>query len=133
MNKRFPLEYFTGLVCSLGGFVLFFFGFWLIDAAIDLVGIDINLGGDKGNVFFGLFFGLPMGNLLGINLADRVFFDDRGGNILGLILGLVSGFVAGIIGVFLLDRIGEKAILMIPFLVTLACLLGYRIPVLFRN
>ena len=97
---------------------------------ITLLRIDINFAGDKSNILFPLFFGLPIGSVGGIVLANRLFLDNQRWNILGIVIALILNVAGLIIGVRLLDILGGKFWFLIPVIGSIGTIAGYKISVL---
>ena len=110
------------LFSVLGGFCFYWFHTILM-----IVGIEVDFGGDKSNVFVALFFGMPLGSILGFLLVDRLVYEIQKYNILGIIVGLAASMILGGIGsILFLDAIGGKAIILIPFMIVCISLVGYQ-------
>ncbi|MGZ6208472.1 MAG: hypothetical protein ACXWMS_13075 [Syntrophales bacterium] len=113
------------------GLVLSFFSaliFSLIGGVLSDAIVTVNLGGDKAGPIWGIIFGMPLGSVIGFLLIDKIFYQFEKNNILGMTIGFLCGFAfGGIGGLFLLDLIGGKAILLIPLLTVCFCLTGYQI------
>ena len=123
MRMKYLLEYISGVILSIIGFICFGIAYDLLRK----IHLDYFFGGDKSNVFFGLFLGLPIGSILGFCLIEKIYFKVQGFNILGTILGLIINIFACFIGVIFLDKFGEKGIILIPFLIVLLILISYNI------
>jgi hypothetical protein len=126
--RRIFLDFFSGLILSIIGFLMFA-GLY---SAFELLRININYGGDKGKVLFGLFFGLPLGSILGIVLTEKLVYKAQGWNILGIILAALLSVIGNYLGIIMLDRIGGWVFILIPLLVVSICVFGYNIVFLFK-
>jgi hypothetical protein len=123
--KKLALEFLAGLIVSALGFGLFAA---LLQLPL-LSRLETYLGGDKASVFVGLFFGFPIGGVLGIFLLDKIAFKTGGYNSIGIVTGLTLSIILGGIGsVALLSKLGGPAIFIAPFLYVLLALMGYTIP-----
>lgn len=128
--KKFVLEFLGALLLATAGS----FCSVLFSDVISALKLNINLGGDKANVFSVLFIGMPIGSLLGILLVDRIFFKYQGYNLIGLCIGFVlCAFVGGVGSVMLLDEIGGSAVFFIPPLIIFLSFVGYYIPLLWAR
>ncbi len=109
-------------------------GFLFLAKLIDILKLDINLGGDKASVFAVIFFGIPIGCLLGILVVDKIIFKYQGYNLLGISLGFVLCFLIGGIGsVLLIDKIGRSAVFFIPLIIIALSFIGYYIPIILKG
>jgi len=129
MTGKIILEFLIGCFLSIVGFVCFFVLFFLFEYYLD---VEIFFGGDKANVFCGLFLGIPIGVLVGISLVDKLVFPSQGYNIYGIVAALILSQLGVILGIWLLDTIGGKAIFLIPFIVTCFSIIGYNSILLIR-
>jgi len=113
------LDCLSGLVFALIGFISFAY-------LHSLFGIELEWGGDKGQVFWGIFLGLPIGSVFGFIVADRLFFRIRDLNLPGISLALVVGVLGNILGIYLLDRLGSEFAFFLPFLTIFTCTCLYN-------
>lgn len=123
MLKMF-FKFGCGLVSSfLGGFL-----FIIIGSGVVAAFPDVNFGGDKAGVLWGIMIGMPLGSLAGFLIVDKTFYRNRSNNFLGMVIGFITGFLfGGIGGIFLLDSFGGKVIVMIPLLIVVFSMIGYQI------
>lgn len=125
-TKKLPaimLKFLSGL------FLAIVFGFALGFAvnALSRVGVFLDFGGDKSNVFIPLFFGVPLGSVLGFVMIDKKIGKKTKINWSGIVLGIISCAFLGVIGsTVLLDLIGGTAIFFIPIMMVLLALVGYQ-------
>jgi len=80
-----------------------------------------------------LFLGVPIGFLVGISLVDRLLSKRWKINILGLALGFILSQFGIVLGIFLIDLIGETAFFLIPLEAGFLSLVGYNIRFLFKG
>ncbi len=100
--------------------------FSLIGVALSNAIDTFNLGGDKAGPIWGIF-GMPFGSVIGFLLIDKIYYHMKENNVFGMIIGFLCGFFfGGVGGLFLLDLIGGRAILLIPLLTVCFCLIGYQ-------
>lgn len=116
-------EFFSGLLFSLPGFLIFA----KLNDLLEKLGMELAFGGDKAAIFWGLFLGLPLGNILGFMMIDKFYNKVEACNISGIIMGFVFGLLGNFAGVYLLDIFGGKFLFVIPILITFLCLCGYKI------
>ncbi len=126
--KRILLEFFMGSCFSIIGFFLVAYSWHFLL----MLGIELRFGGDKGTILSGLVFGLPIGGLSGILLAEKLVYKTQGWNILGIVLAVLLSIISSVFGIYMMDKIGSYFIFLIPLLVTLTCLFGYNIGLIFR-
>ena len=130
MIKKIILEFVVG--CAFGPVGFFVFG-EIHDIITRGFKIYIFFGGDMSGGFFGLFLGVPIAVLTGISLFDRFIFESKGYNIFGLMTGFVLTDLGIILGIFLLDKIGDKTIFF-SFPVTLfLAVVGYNFKFLYMT
>lgn len=98
-NKRFIRNYFYALVFSFFG-VLIATALYNISSSFN---IDLSFGGDKGSIFFGIFIGMPIGNIFGVILAERRL---RKLNILALFLIAIINLSGNVLALYIIDKIG---------------------------
>ncbi len=91
------------------------------------MGIELDWGGDKGQVFWGIFFGLPLGCVCGFLVIDKVFFGTAGWNVRGIVSAIVVGVLGDFLGIFLMDSLGGQVIFFLPVLIVLACECAYNL------
>jgi hypothetical protein len=94
--------------------------------------LNVTYGGDKGKVLFGLFLGLPLGSILGIVLTEKLIYKTLGWNIFGIIIAALLSLITNYLGLMMLDKMGSGTIIIIPLFVTVICLFGYHIVLLFK-
>ncbi|MFZ2644508.1 MAG: hypothetical protein WA117_26190 [Verrucomicrobiia bacterium] len=124
-TKKVLLELGAGVICSLVGC----FGMVGMHELLSKFGVVINFGGCKSNMFLGLFFGLTMGSLAGVVAVNKAVFKMPGWNVSGLIVGFVLGVLVIILSLFGMDRFGDRFLVCLPVLVTVASCLGFRVKV----
>lgn len=118
--KKILVEYFSGLLLSVFGFLLFVG----VHNLLSVIKINIGVGGDKAKIFMGLFIGLPLGSIAGMLLVDRFVYKSGTINYVSSVIALILGFLGVFCGVIMLDKIGGQSVLFIPIIVTGLCLLG---------
>jgi Co/Zn/Cd efflux system component len=116
--KRIFFDYFSGLILSGIGFFVFV-GIYN--------GLNITYGGDKGKVLFGLFFGLPLGTIIGIVLTEKLIYKIQSWNISGIIVAALLSVIANYFGLIMLDKMGSGTIVIVPLFVAVICLFGYHV------
>ncbi len=126
--KRILLEFCASLILSVIGFL----SFAVIYDALELLKVSINFWGDKGKVLFGLFFGLPLGSILGILFTEKLIYKTHGWNILGIVLAVLLSVVSNYLGIIMLEKVGGGFVILIPLLVVVICLLGYNFGLFFN-
>ena len=120
--KKIVSEFIAAFVLSLIGYLpIAAVSFWLFK--IDHVGI----------ILLALFFGYPLGSILGILLIDKIFFKAKGWNIIGIIISVVLSFAGAYLGLVMLDKIGSEVFIFVPLLITFLCLIGYNLAFLFNK
>jgi hypothetical protein len=83
--------------------------------------------------FLAAFLGIPIGSVLGISLADKLFFKSRGFNVSGIVVGLLLCVLAVALATWLLrGRTGNIGMVSIPFIASFFSLVGYNFPQLLR-
>jgi hypothetical protein len=126
--RRIFLDFILGLISSIAGFLIFV-GIYNL---LEILRIDLHFGGDKGKVFWGLFFGLTFGSISGILLAEKLIYKEQGWNISGIILAIFLSLIGNYISVIILDKIGGGFVIFIPFFIVMVSLIGYYIGFLFK-
>jgi hypothetical protein len=94
--------------------------------------LEIDFGGDKGTVLAGLFFGIPIGSILGIVLSEKLIYKAHGWNAFGIGLAASMGLISVFFGIRMMDHFGSKFIFFIPFLTVLICIVAYQIVTFFK-
>jgi hypothetical protein len=120
---RILIEFFSSLILSV-------IAFFMSAGAYNL--LNVTYGGDKGKVLFGLFLGLPLGNILGIVLTEKLLYKTLGWNIFGIIMAVLLSLITNYFGLMMLDKMGSGTIILIPLFVAVFCLFGYHIVLLFK-
>jgi hypothetical protein len=126
--RRIILSFISSVILSIIGFM----ALAGIYKTLELLKVDVNFGGDKGNVFFCLFLGLPLGGISGILLIEKLVYKSEGWNILGIGASVLLSLISIYLGIILMDRAGGEFVLLIPIVVGLFCLFGYKIGFLFK-
>jgi hypothetical protein len=126
--KKIFLEFCAGLILSVMGFLLFA----VIYNALEILKVNINFWGDKGKVLFGLFFGLPLGSILGILLSEKLIYKTQGWNIPGIVLAVLLSVLSNYLGIIMLEKVGGGFVIFVPLLVVVICLLGYNFGLFFN-
>jgi len=120
---RILIEFFSSLILSVIAFFM--------SAGVYSM-LNVTYGGDKGKVLFGLFLGLPLGSILGIVLTEKLIYKTLGWNIFGIIIAALLSLITNYLGLMMLDKMGSGTIIIIPLFVTVICLFGYHIVLLFK-
>lgn len=120
---RILIEFFSSLILSV---IAFFMSAGVYNM------LNVTYGGDKGKVLFGLFLGLPLGSILGIVLTEKLIYKSLGWNIFGIIIAALLSLITNYLGLMMLDKMGSGTIIIIPLFVTVICLFGYHIVLLFK-
>jgi hypothetical protein len=121
--RRIFLDFILGLISSIGGFLMFI-GIYNF---LEILRIDLHFGGDKGKVFWGLFFGLTIGSISGILLAEKLIYKEKGWNIWGILLAIFLSLIGNYISVIILDKIGGGFVFFVPLFIVMVSLIGYHI------
>ena len=88
----------------------------------------IDFGGDKGVILFPLFFGMPLGSVLGFLIVDKTILKIQELSSYSAIIAFIAGIIGCFISLFLLDLLGGNSIYLVPILVVGFGLAGYSIP-----
>jgi len=126
--RRIFLDFVSSLIMSVIGFIVFAG----IYNALDLLKLNINFAGDKGKVFFGLLFGLPIGSILGILLIEKLIYKSPNWNIWGIVIAVLLSVISNYLGVIMLDKFGGWFFIIIILLVVSMCVFGYNVTLLFK-
>jgi MFS family permease len=121
--KRMSVDFLSSLLFSVAGFLVFA-GIYRV---LERYGIDIDIGGDKSQVFSGLFIGLPIGGILGTWLSEKVIYGTQGWNVVGVVLSIMLCLACTYLGLAMMDRVGTGFIFVLPVLIGALCVVGYRI------
>lgn len=121
--RKIILEFLIGCLLSGTCFVCF----CILNILFESLDIEMFFGGDQASLFCGLFLGVPIGALVGISLVDKLIFKSQGSHMIGILVGFILGEFGVVLGIWLLDQIGVRAIFLIPFMVTCLSLIGYNI------
>ncbi len=127
--RRIILDFISSFVLSIIGF-LAFAGIYKL---LELLRFNINFGGDKGAVLFGLFFGLPLGSLLGVLINERFIYKAQDWNFIGMILAGFLSFIISYFSIIILEKYGGGCVILIPLLVAAMCVFAYNIVLLFAS
>ena len=127
MVKKLLLEFIIGCILSVASAICFGLVYTMLYMMLEA---EVFFGGDKAGPFFILFLGVPIGALLGISLVDKLLFKSQGYNIFGLVLGFILSQFGVVLGIFLLDSIGNTALFFIPLIIGLLSLVGYNVKLL---
>jgi hypothetical protein len=95
-------------------------------------GIELYLFGDKTDILSGLLFGIPLGGILGILLAEKLVYKTKGWNIIGTAMALILSIIGCLFGLYMMDVLGSYAICLIPLLVAMICPIVSNLKLLFR-
>jgi hypothetical protein len=125
---RIFLNFIIGLISSIGGFLIFV-GLYNL---FEILKIDPHLGGDKGKVYWGIFFGLTFGSIFGILLAEKIIYKEPRWNISGIIMAIILSLVGNYVSVIILDKIGGGFMIFIPIFIVTLSLIGYHIGLIFK-
>ena len=121
--RKVLIESLAGALASVVG-VLLCAGLYNVS---ERLGYEIPFGGDKGFVLFPLLFGLPLGAITGTILTEKLIYRIQGWNILGVVFGIILSVVGSFLGLVMMDKMGGECGLLIPFLVAIMCVVGYRL------
>ncbi len=116
--KKIIADYVSAMVFSIIGF----FAFIYLHPMIGFV-----WGGDKGQLFSGMFLGLPLGMVLGFLLIDGFLFEMDTRNFPGIVSSFVTCILGNLAGVYLADNLGGEFLLFFPFLLILICTYVYNL------
>ncbi len=130
MIRKITIEFITGCICSPIGFICFGI---LHDLLYTKCGIESFFGGDKAGGFSGIFLGVPIAALIGISLVDKLVFKLKGYNVLGLVVGFILSQLGIVLGLFLIDKVGNGTIPLGLFITVLLCLIGYNSVLLLKK
>lgn len=122
-TPRFIIDFFSSLIFSIIGFILFAFIYQLLIR----INLEFYFGGCKSNIFVGLFFGMPLGSIIGILLAERKDLEFRIHIFINILLGILFCLMGALLGVVLLDQIGGWSIVFVPILMGLFSTVGFMI------
>ncbi len=123
---------FFEFLMSLGFTII---GWWLIICSWHFLvtqGIELSFRGHKDGALFSLFFGQPIGGILGILLAEKLVYRTKGWSILGTAIALLLGIASSSFGVYMMDEEGSILILLLPVLVALISTISYNFKLLFK-
>lgn len=126
--KKLSVDFLSAVSFSVAGF----FMFAGIHELLERYGIDIDVGGDKSQVFSGLFIGLPLGGIFGTWLSEKLIYGVPGWNLLGVLLSLVLSTICTYLGLVMMDRLGSGFIFTLPILIAVMCIVGYRIGIVLK-
>ena len=121
-NIKLVYEFLVIVISS----ILFYGIFSAIFNLFNEIIIEISFGGCKSNVLFGLFFGLPIGNVLGLLLFEKFIFKIKEYNILAILSSSILSIIAVVFCIFLLDILGGKTIVFVPVIVSTFAIVGYK-------
>jgi hypothetical protein len=125
MIKKIILEFVGGCIFS----IIVGYGFVGIYMALfEIRGETFSRGG----FLIMLLLGIPIGILIGISLADRLLSKHWRVNIFGLVTGFILGLFGTVLGIYLLDVIGNVAFFLTPLIAVFLSLFGYNFKVLFK-
>jgi len=97
------------------------------------IGFPIFFGGDRAVGFSGIFLGVPISALFGIGIVDKIKFKSKGYNGLGLLTGFILSQCGTVIGIILMDNIGNITIPLDLFIIVCLALIGYNIKMIFKR
>ena len=115
--------YAGGVIGSLFGGLLFYY----IYKSMSALHFDIKFGGDKGIVLFPLFFGVPLGTVIGYMFIDKVFQKNHKLKIVAGLIGWFASVLGVFISLFLISSKGLTGLVLTPFIVAAVGLVGYSI------
>lgn len=124
--QRVFLEFIASFLLAMIGYLPVVIVAFLLD------GLGINFGRTT-IILLALFFGYPLGSVLGILLADKVFLKTKGWNILAIALSLGLGLMAGFWALMMMGKLGDLSFVFIPALITCSAVVGYNIALLFKR
>ncbi len=128
MMRKVLFQYFSALIFSVIG-VLLFAGIYRL---LEMIGLDIEFWGDKANILFSLVFGLSLGGSFGVVLIEKYFYKEHGWNILPIVFAIILSILGIYFGMIMMDKIGGRSLLFMPFFTALMCVLGYNFGILFK-
>ncbi len=121
--KRFVLEFLCSLLFAGIGF-LALAGLYNL---ADLAGLGIDFGGDKGPALSGILIGLSLGGVVGIIFARRIILREYAYCVPGILLAVILSILGNYLGLVLMDKLGSRIALLLPFLTAMACVMGYSV------
>ena len=101
----------------VGGSVTSVLGFFAVGLGHDLLRsarLAPPWGGDKGNVLWGLFLGVPIGAATGLWLVERAGYRSRPPILKALAVGAIPAWASAFVAVLMADRMGVAALLFLP-------------------
>ena len=117
------VEYGASVLTAVAGYLVVS----VIHGSLARLGWEIPYGGDKGAILFPLLVGLPVGAMTGTVLFERLVYNVARWNVLGVLMGFIFSLPAFFVALFGMDALGGEVIVAAPFLIALACLVGYRL------
>lgn len=122
--KNLLLQFVASITFSIFGF----FCFVMLNKLFIRIGIEISFGGCKSDVLFGLFFGMPIGNLIGILLTSKIYLIEyRTIKILSYAIGFIFGAMGAWVNVLVLDKISGIGIFYAPLIISFFTIVGYNL------
>jgi len=121
--RRFIVEFLGSLLFAGIGFLALAGVYNLMD----LVGLGIDLGGDKGPALSGILIGLPLGGVVGTIFARRIISGEYGYSVPGVLLAVILSILGDYLGLALMDKLGSRMALLLPFLTAMVCVMGYSV------
>ena len=88
----------------------------------------IGFGGDKGVILFPLFFGMPLGGMIGFLIVDKKILKIQELSSFSAIIAFITGIIGCFVSLFLLDLLGGVSFYIVPILVVGFGLAGYSVP-----
>jgi hypothetical protein len=77
------------------------------------LGMEMAFGGDKGQFFFGLFVGMPLGSMVALFLSDNIYSGVTGRHIMGLVGAAMSNILGNFLGLIMMDIMGGAIIVLL--------------------
>ena len=109
----------------LSGILCFFLAGGLFSFAKAL-GLPLEFGGDKSHPLFCLLTGLPVGSVLGLLPAEKYLLKTPCRRIPGILVSLLFGLAGAGVGLLLMDVWGGSAVYVVPVIVAVSSLSGYK-------
>jgi hypothetical protein len=124
--QKIFLEFIAGFLLAMIGYLP------AVSVAFLLDGLGVDFGRTT-IILLALFFGYPLGSVLGILLVDKVFFKAEGWNVLAIGLSVTLGLMAGFWGLMMMSKLGDLSLVFIPAFIACSALVGYNIVSLFKR
>jgi hypothetical protein len=97
---------------------------------MEIIGINIELWGDKAKTIFSLLFGLSIGGTFGVFIGEKLHIKKGTRVLIPLGISLVLSIFGNYLGVLILDQGGGHFFIILPVLAALMCVLGFKLGIL---